>query len=66
MKVFNKNVGHADKAVRIVIGAGLLSIAFWGPQTPWGFLGLIPLATAMIGFCPLYTVFGFKTCPANK
>ena len=56
------NIGTADRVVRLVVGLGLLSLVFYGPQTLWGWLGLIPLSTALVGWCPLYSVFGFKTC----
>lgn len=58
-----KNVGNIDRIARVVLGMGLLSIVFVGPQTPWGYLGLIPLLTATISFCPVYTLLGIKTCP---
>jgi hypothetical protein len=58
----NRNVGGVDRAVRIVAGLGLLSLVFVGPQSLWGLLGLIPLATAAVGWCPLYTMLGFSTC----
>lgn len=61
-----KNMGTIDRAARIVLGIGLLAIAFTGPQTPWGYLGFIPLLTAALGTCPLYTVFGLSTCPVRK
>lgn len=57
------NEGKLDRIIRIVIGLGLLSLVFIGPQTMWGLVGLIPLLTGMIGFCPLYKVFGMNTCP---
>ena len=57
-----KNVGGVDRAVRIVVGLGILSLAFVGPQTPWGYLGLVPLVTGLIGWCPAYMPFGVKTC----
>jgi len=57
-----KNVGKVDRAVRIVAGLGILSLAFVGPQTPWGYIGLIPLVTGLIGWCPAYMPFGIKTC----
>lgn len=57
----NKNIGSADKWIRIVIGLFVISLAFWGPHTAWGWLGLIPLATALVGFCPLYTPFKIST-----
>jgi hypothetical protein len=58
-----KNVGNLDKLVRVVVGVALLAMVFIGPQTPWGWLGLIPLGTAALGWCPLYTVLGIRTCP---
>ena len=65
-KILPRNEHIADRAFRVSIGVGLLCIAFVGPKTPWGFLGIIPLATGLIGSCPLYTVFGFSTCPVKK
>jgi len=59
-----KNVGTFDKAARIVVGLILIALVFVGPQTPWGWIGIIPLATALIGWCPAYTLFGIRTCPA--
>ncbi len=56
------NVGNLDKTVRIVLGLVLISLVFIGPQTPWGWIGIIPLATALIGWCPLYKVIGVSTC----
>ncbi len=61
----HKNVGGVDRAVRIVVGLGILSLAFVGPQTPWGYIGLIPLVTGLIGWCPAYLPFGIKTCKVN-
>lgn len=60
------NEGAIDRVLRVVVGAGVPSLAFIGPQTPWAYLGLIPLLTGLVGFCPLYAVLGFNTCPAKK
>ncbi len=57
-----KNVGSVDKILRIIVGLALIAIVFVGPQTPWGWIGVIPLLTALIGFCPLYKVIGVNTC----
>ncbi|MGZ3652931.1 MAG: YgaP family membrane protein [Bdellovibrionota bacterium] len=57
----NRNVGNADRIARTLLGLGILSLAFVGPQTAWGYLGLIPLGTAAWGFCPLYRFLGFST-----
>ncbi|BDV32764.1 YgaP family membrane protein [Methylocystis iwaonis] len=55
------NIGQADKIIRIVAGLVLLSLAFVGPKTAWGFIGLVPLATAFINFCPAYKLLGMNT-----
>jgi len=60
------NEGTVDRVLRVVVGAGVLSLAFVGPQTPWGYLGLIPLLTGLVGFCPAYALLGISTCPAKK
>lgn len=57
------NVGTIDKALRIIVGLVLLALVFVGPKTWWGLIGLIPLGTALIGNCPLYSIFGISTCP---
>jgi Protein of unknown function (DUF2892) len=62
-KLFVHNEGTADRALRVVVGLGVLSLAFIGPQSPWGFLGAVPLLTGLLGSCPLYTVLGVRTCP---
>ena len=64
--LLKQNVGPVDRALRIVAGLGLLSLVFLGPKTPWGWLGLIPLATALVGSCPLYTLLGLSTCPVRR
>jgi hypothetical protein len=56
------NEGTIDRVLRVVVGLGVLSLAFVGPQTPWGYVGLVPLATGLIGFCPLYAMLGINTC----
>lgn len=56
------NVGKIDRVIRIVLGLVLLSLVFLGPHTSWGFIGLIPLLTGMIGVCPVYSLFGINTC----
>jgi Protein of unknown function (DUF2892) len=64
-KLFAKNEGAVDRVARGVLGAGVLSLAFVGPETPWALLGAIPLLTALVGTCPLYSVLGVSTCPAH-
>ncbi len=62
----NRNMGSIDRTARIVLGLGLISLVFVGPQTPWGWIGVIPLATALIGWCPLYSLLGINSCAAGK
>lgn len=57
-----QNVGTVDRAVRAVVGILLISLFFVGPQTAWGWIGLIPLATAIVGNCPGYMPLGINTC----
>ena len=56
------NEGKIDRIFRLVLGVALLSLVFIGPQTMWGLVGLVPLLTGLVGFCPLYRLFGFNTC----
>jgi hypothetical protein len=53
-----KNVGTVDRIIRAVGGLGLLSLVFVGPATSWGWIGVVPLATALMGSCPLYQLVG--------
>lgn len=57
------NEGSLDRTLRIVVGLVLLSLVFIGPQTPWGWIGLVPLVTGLVGFCPVYRLLGINTCP---
>ncbi|MDJ0654533.1 MAG: DUF2892 domain-containing protein [Xanthomonadales bacterium] len=57
-----KNEGIADRIIRMVVGLGLISLVFVGPQTPWGWVGAVPLLTGLVGWCPAYSLFGIKTC----
>ncbi len=62
------NVGGIDRAVRIIVGLGLLSMFFFvqGDAKWWGLIGLVPLFTALVRWCPAYTLFGVKTCSTSK
>jgi hypothetical protein len=60
------NVGGIDRVLRVIIGVVLVALAVMGTIGPWGWIGLVPLATAALGVCPLYTVLGFSTCPMKK
>ena len=61
-KIFPTNEHSLERVLRVAIGLVVLALAFVGPKTAWGWLGLVPLATGLLGSCPLYTVFGFSTC----
>lgn len=61
----NKNVGKIDKTLRIIIGIAALGLGYYF-QSWWGLLGIIPLATALIGWCPLYCPLGLSTCAKKK
>jgi len=61
--MFKLNVGGIDRVLRIVLGLALIALAFVGPQTPWGWIGVVPLLTGLMRTCPLYTLIGLNTCP---
>ncbi len=58
------NVGSWDRFIRIGVGVAVTSLAFWGPENLMFLVGLVPIITGLVGWCPLYTLFGFKTCTA--
>ncbi|NMG68921.1 YgaP family membrane protein [Parazoarcus communis] len=60
------NVGGIDKILRIVAGVVLLALAIMGIGAPWTFIGIVPLATGLMGWCPLYPLLGLSTCPVKK
>ncbi len=60
-----RNVGTVDRVIRIVVGLVLISLVFWGPQTNWGWIGLIPLISGILGWCPAYSLLGVNTCSAE-
>lgn len=61
-----RNVGGIDKWLRIGVGILLLALGAFGPLGWWGLVGIVPLGTALVGFCPLYTLLGMNTCPLDK
>ncbi len=56
-----KNIGRYERIVRVVAGIVILSLAFVGPRSPWAYLGLLPLVTGLIGYCPPYALLGIDT-----
>ncbi len=57
-----KNVGGVDRILRIVVGLALIAAAAAGTIGVWGYIGLVPLATGLMGWCPPYAILGFNTC----
>lgn len=55
------NIGSIDRILRILVGLAILGAGYYF-KSWWGLVGLVPLLTALLGFCPLYTIFGIKTC----
>lgn len=67
--MFKTNEGTIDRALRVIAGLVLLSLFFLYPDASWRYwslIGVVPLATGLIGWCPLYTVLGLSTCPAKR
>lgn len=63
-----KNVGRIDKVIRLIVGLALLSLLYFmnGNLKYLGLIGLVPILTATVGYCPLYSIFGIKTCKTIK
>jgi hypothetical protein len=60
------NEGTIDRLLRVLAGLAVLSLVFIGPKTPWGYLGLVPLVTGVVGWCPLYSILGISSCPVRR
>lgn len=60
-----KNVGGIDKILRIVVGAALVAATALGYLPIWGYIGVVPLVTGLINFCPFYPLLGISTCKAQ-
>ncbi len=56
-----KNIGDTERVFRVVIGLAILSLAFVGPKSPWAYLGIFPVLTGAVGWCPPYTILGIST-----
>jgi hypothetical protein len=63
--VMKQNVGSIDRVIRVGAGVALIAASLFGAIGLWGWLGVIPLATGLFGFCPAYMPFGLSTCSAN-
>ena len=62
-KIVKTNEGGLDRGLRVLAGVVLLGLAATGVLGPWAYLGVVPLVTGALGWCPLYTVLGINTCP---
>lgn len=60
------NVGGMDKIIRILAGIVLLALAIMGIGAPWTYIGIVPLVTGLMGWCPAYLLIGVNTCPLKK
>ncbi len=60
------NEGGLDRTLRVVAGLALIALTLSGSIGVWGWVGLVPLATGAIGWCPLYTLFGWNSCPTSQ
>jgi hypothetical protein len=56
-----KNIGDVERVIRVIIGIAILSLAFIGPKSPWAYLGIVPLVTGVLGWCPPYSLLGIST-----
>lgn len=67
--MFTTNEGGLDRALRVVVGLVLLALFFVYPDASWRYwtlIGVIPLLTGLVGWCPLYSILGMSTCPARR
>ena len=64
--IFPHHEHTIERVIRVVAGVLLLSLVFVGPQTLFGLVGLVPLATGLVGSCPIYTLLGVNTCSLKK
>ena len=62
--LFNESM--PDRLIRVIVGIVVIALVFVGPKTSWGWLGLVPLITGLVGWCPAYTLLGIRTCPLRK
>ncbi|NJR13963.1 MAG: DUF2892 domain-containing protein [Phyllobacteriaceae bacterium] len=67
--MFTTNEGTVDRALRVVAGLAILSLFFLYPDASWRYfalIGVVPLATGLLGTCPVYSLLGISTCPVKK
>lgn len=66
MSILNMNVGTADRTIRILIGLTLIGLTLAGTIGAWGWVGIVPIITGALGWCPAYLPFGISTCALKK
>lgn len=59
------NIHPYERGLRVAVGLFLMSLVFWGPSSLWFLLGIIPVATGLSGWCPMYTMLGMSTRKIN-
>lgn len=57
-----RNEGTIDRVLRVIVGLVLVALAYTGKFAPWGWIGVVPLLTGLIGYCPAYSLLGIRTC----
>ena len=62
----SRNEGTVDRVLRVIVGLVLVSLVFIGPKTAWGWIGVVPILTGLVGYCPAYRLIGLNTCPMAK
>lgn len=65
-KLFPTNEHTAERILRVGLGVALVAFAVTGKVGAWGYVGVVPILTGLIGSCPLYTLLGFSTCPLKS
>jgi hypothetical protein len=61
--IMRQNEGSLDRTLRVIVGIALIAMVFVGPKAAWGWIGIVPLLTGLVGVCPLYRLIGMSTCP---
>jgi len=62
----SRNEGTVDRVLRVIVGLVLVSLVFVGPKTAWGWIGVVPILTGLVGYCPAYRLIGLNTCSIGK
>jgi len=60
--MIKKNIGNIERVIRVLVGLAIIALVFVGPKTEWGWVGIVPLLTGIVGWCPPYAMFGISTC----